>query len=190
MMAILRALWWVLGLRFKSRVRIEAENLALRHRLNVVCRSAPRRVWLRISDRLFLVWLHRMWPRVLKSTVIVRPDTVVRRHRWGFKAFWRWKSRSYPGRPRIPGEVRDLIHEVSLANPLWGALRIHGELLKLGIEVAQTTVAKYMAQGRPPTFAILEGIPPKPRRGHCFDRLRRCSDGDVQTAVRAAHHRP
>jgi len=104
-----------------------------------------------------------MWPRVLKSTVIVRPDTVVRRHRRGFKAFWRWKSRSYPGRPRIPGEVRDLIREVSLANPLWGALRIHGELLKLGIEVAQTTVAKYMAQGRPPTVAILEGIPPKPR---------------------------
>jgi hypothetical protein len=91
-------------------------------------------------------------PGVLASVVIIQPDTLVRWHRRGFKAVWRWKSRGRPGRPRIPREVRDLIREVSLANPLWGAPRIHGELLKLGIEVAQTTVAKYMAQGhRPPS---------------------------------------
>ena len=149
-MAIMRALWWILGLRFKSRARIEAENLALRHQLNVACRSAPRRGRPRISDRLLLVWLYRLWPSVLNSMVIVRPDTLVRWHRRGFKAFWRWKSGGCPGRPRIPKEIRELVREVSLANPLWGAPRIHGELLKLGIDVAQTTVAKYMARGRQP----------------------------------------
>lgn len=150
MIAIMSALWWILGLRLKSRARIEAENLTLRHQLNVVCRSAPRRVRLRISDRFLLVWLYRLWPSVLDSMVIVRPDTVVRWHRRGFKAFWRWRSRSCPGRPRIPKEIRELVREVSLANPLWGAPRIHGELLKIGIDVAQTTVAKYMARGRRP----------------------------------------
>jgi len=71
-------------------------------------------------------------------------------HRRGFKAFWRWKSQGTPGRPRIPKEIRDLIREVSIANPLWGAPRIHGELLKVEIDLAQSTVAKYMVKGRPP----------------------------------------
>ncbi len=150
MFGIVRALLWFLACLLKSRRRLEAENLALRHQLNVVYRSTRKRVRLRCSDQLLLVWLCRLWPSLLDSIVIVRPDTVVRWHRRGFRAFWRWKSRSRPGRPRIPGEVRDLIREVSLANPLWGAPRIHGELLKLGIEVAQTTVAKYMARGRRP----------------------------------------
>ena len=150
MVGIMRALWWILGLRLKSRARIEAENLALRHQLNVVCRQAPKRVRLRSSDRLLFVWLYRLWPDLLDSVIIVQPETVVCWYRRGFKAFWRWKSRGRPGRPRLPGEVRDLIREISLANPLWGAPRIHGELLKLGIEVAQTTVAKYMARGRRP----------------------------------------
>lgn len=150
MIGIVKALCWILGLRFKSRSQIEAENLALRHQLSVVCRRAPRRLQFQNSDRLLFVWLYRLWPSVLDSMVIVGPDTVVRWHRHGFKAFWRWKSRGCPGRPRIPREIRDLIREVSLANPLWGAPRIHGELLKLGIDVAQTTVAKYMARGRCP----------------------------------------
>ena len=146
MVEIMRALWWIPGPRLKSRERIEAENLALRHQINVLCRSAPQRVRLRVLDRFLLVWLHRLWPSVLNSMVIVRPGTVVRWHRRGFRAFWRWKSRGHPGRPRIPREVRDLVRQVSLANALWGAPRIHGELLKLGIEVAQTTDAKYMAR--------------------------------------------
>ena len=150
MVRIIRALWWALGLRLKSRERIEAENLALRHQLNVVCRSTRKRVRLCRSDRLLFIWLYRRWPGVLDSVVIIQPETVVRWHRRGFEAFWRWKSRGRPGRQRIPREVRDLIREISLANPLWGAPRIHGELLKLGIEVAQTTVAKYMARGRRP----------------------------------------
>ena len=151
MAGIITTLWWILGLRLKSRGRIEAENLALRHQVRVVCRSAPKRVRLRCSDRLFFVCLYRLWPGALDSIVVVKPDTVVRWHRRGFKAFWCWKSRGRAGRPRIPREVQDLIREISLANPLWGAPRIDGELLKLGIEVAQTTVAKYMARGgRPP----------------------------------------
>lgn len=146
----MKALWWFLGSRLKSRERLEAENLSLRHQLNIVCRSAPKRVLLRRCDRLLFIWLYRLWPIVLDSVVIIQPETLVRWHRRGFKAFWRWKSRGHPGRPRIPREVRDLIREVSLANPLWGAPRIHGELLKVGIDVGQSTVAKYMARGRCP----------------------------------------
>ncbi|MFQ5937422.1 MAG: integrase core domain-containing protein [Acidiferrobacterales bacterium] len=150
MVEILRALRWILIRRFRSRARVEAENLALRHQLNVVRRQAPRRPQLRNSDRLLFVWLYRLCPDVLASIAIVRPETVVRWHRRGFKAFWRWKSRGAPGRPRIPKEIRDLIREVSIANPLWGAPRLHGELLKVGIDVAQSTVAKYMVKGRRP----------------------------------------
>ena len=141
---------WFLASLLKSHKQLKAENLALRHQLNVVCRRAPRRARLRNSDRFLFVWLYRLWPGVLASIVIVKPETVVRWHRRGFRAFWRWKSRCRPGRPGIPNETRDLIREVSLANPLWGAPRIHGELLKVGIDVAQSTVAKYMVKGRRP----------------------------------------
>ncbi|MEC5325550.1 helix-turn-helix domain-containing protein [Aurantimonas sp. A3-2-R12] len=138
----------------KSRRRLESENLALRHQVAVLRRSVPRRLRLQRGDRLLFVWLYRLWPGVLNSIVIVQPETVVRWHRRGFKAFWRWESRHRPGRPGIPNEIRDLIREVSLANPLWGAPRIHGELLKVGIEVAQSTVAKYMIKhSRPPSQA-------------------------------------
>ena len=150
MVGIMRALWWIFGSRLKSRERLEAENSSLRHQLNIVCRSAPKKVRLRRSDRFLFIWLYRLWPGVLDSIVIIQPETVVRWHRRGFKAFWRWRSRGRHGRPRVPKQVRDLIREVSLANPLWGAPRIHGELLKLGIEISQTTVAKYMARGRRP----------------------------------------
>ena len=85
-----------------------------------------------------------------KALVIVKPETVIRWHRAGFRLFWRWKSRSRGGRPRVPLEIRQLVREMSLANPLWGAPRIHGELLKLGIEIGQTSVAKYMARMRRP----------------------------------------
>jgi transposase InsO family protein len=150
MIGIVGALWWSLVSVFRSRRRLESENLALRHQVAVLRRSAPRRLRLRSSDRFLFALLYRLWPGVLASVVVVKPETVVRWHRSGFKAFWRWKSRGRPGRPRVPEEIRDLIREVSLANPLWGAPRIHGELLKVGIEVAQSTVAKYMVKGRRP----------------------------------------
>jgi transposase InsO family protein len=97
---------------------------------------------------LIFVWLSRIFPSLRDAITIVEPETVVRWHRLGFRLYWRWKSRSRGGRPRVPPELRRLIREMSLANPLWGASRIHGELLKLGFELAQSTVAKYMAKGR------------------------------------------
>ena len=141
---------WFLGTLFKSRSELEAEILALRHQVHVLHRSAPTRLRLCDIDRLLFVWLYRLWPGVLNSIVIVQPETVVRWHRRGFKTYWRWKSRGRPGRPKISKEIRDLIREVNLANPLWGAPRIHGELLKLGIDVAESTVAKYMTRWRRP----------------------------------------
>jgi transposase InsO family protein len=151
MLSVINLLWAWLASLAKSRHRLQAENLILRHQLNVLRRQAPRRVRLSSTDRLAFVWLYRLCPAVADAVTIVRPDTLIRWHRWGFKTFWRWKSRSRGGRPAIPKEVRQLIREMSRANWLWGAPRIHGELLKLGIEIAQSTVAKYMIKrpGRP-----------------------------------------
>jgi len=140
--------WMLLGL-VRSRRSLEAENLALRHQLNVLHRRAPKRPALRDFDRLLFVCLYRIAPRILDTT-IVKPETVLRWHRAGFRSFWRWKSRRRPGRPSITPEIRRLIRQMSLANPLWGAPRIHGELLKLGIDIGQTSVAKYMAPRRRP----------------------------------------
>ena len=136
---------------FKLRRRLEAEILVLRHQLNVLQRRTPRRLDLRWADRALFIWLYRRCPRLRDAITLVRPETVVRWHRMGFAAYWRWKSRSPGGRPRIGKEVRDLIRRMSFENPLWGAPRIHGELLKLGIEVAQSTVSIYMVprRGRP-----------------------------------------
>jgi len=130
---------------FKTQAQLEAEITLLRHQLNVLRRQAPM-PRLTLVDRLLFVWLYRLFPSVLNGVAIVQPETVIRWHRQGFRLYWRWKSRSRGGRPRIPGEIRRLIREMSLANRLWGAPRIHGELLKLGINVAQSTVAKYMAR--------------------------------------------
>jgi hypothetical protein len=129
---------------FKSRPQLEAEIVILRHQLNLLQRRAPRRPHLRWVDRALFIWLYRRCPRVLRAITIVRPETVLRWHRMGFAAYWRWKSRSPGGRPRIAQEVRDLIRRMSLENPLWGATKIHGELLKVGIEVAQSIVSIYM----------------------------------------------
>jgi transposase InsO family protein len=146
MIAFLILFLHVLVLPFKIRVRLEAEIALLRHQLNVLRRQAPLKPRLTVADRLVFVWLYRLFPAVLNAVTIVQPETVIRWHRTGFRLYWRWKSRSRGGRPKIPGEIRRLIREMSLANRLWGAPRIHGELLKLGIEVAQSTVAKYMAR--------------------------------------------
>src|SRR5580698_10155723 len=134
----------VLTRRFRSRAVVELENLALRHQLQVLRRQRPGRLRLFAIDRLLWVWLYRLWPRCLEVMVLVKPATVVQWHRQGFRLYWRWRSRS--GRPSVGREVRDLIRQMNSANPLWGAPRIHGELLKLGIEVSQATVAKYMVR--------------------------------------------
>src|SRR6185436_10888528 len=110
----------------------------------------PIRVPFLAVDRLVLGWVCQLFPKTCVSLAIVRPDTIVRWHRAGFRCYWRWKSRSSPGRPAVPAEIRQLIRQMSVANPLWGAPRIHGELLKLGIDIGQTSIAKYMARRRGP----------------------------------------
>jgi transposase InsO family protein len=145
-MAFLILFLHILFSPFKTQARLEAEILVLRHQLNVLRRQVSSKPRLTIAERLIFVWLYRLFPSVLNAITIIQPRTVIRWHRAGFRLYWRWKSRSRGGRPRIPGEIRRLIGEMSLANRLWGAPRIHGELLKLGIEVAQSTVAKYMAR--------------------------------------------
>ena len=137
---------------FKSRRRLEAENLFLRHQLNIALRRAPPRLRLYGSDRALLVWMTRIWPSLLEISQVTKPETILRWHRSGFTAFWRWKSRNRVGRPKVDRELRDLIRRMSRENPLWGAPRIHGELLMLGFEVAQSTVSKYMMRcQRPPS---------------------------------------
>jgi transposase InsO family protein len=130
----------------KPRSRLEAENAALRHQLIVLQRKARGRVQFTNSDRLFFIQLYRWFPSILKAMMIIRPETLVRWHRAGMRRYWRWKSRNLGGRPRIDAGLRALIRRMSIENWLWGAPRIHGELLKLGFAVAQSTVAKYMAR--------------------------------------------
>src|SRR4029077_3476528 len=131
---------------FKSKSRLAAENAALRHQLIMLRRRVRGRVQFTNGDRLFLVQLYRWFPSVLKVITIIRPETLVRWHRAGFRQYWRWKSRSLGGRPQIDADLRALIRRMSVDNPLWGAPRIHDELLKLGFEVAQSSVAKYMVK--------------------------------------------
>jgi transposase InsO family protein len=140
----------VLTSPFKSKLRLEAENAVLRHQLNVLRRRPLGRVWLTNNDRWFFIQLYRWFPSILQVLTIIRPDTLVRWHRAGFRGYWRWKSNSRGGRLQIDTELRVLIRRMSVENPLWGAPRIHGELLKLGFEVAQSSVAKYMVKRRVP----------------------------------------
>ena len=136
----------ILAAPFKSRRRLEAENVILRHQLIILRRKVPCRARLTSGDRWFLVHLYRLFPSILQALTIIHPETLVRWHRAGFRGYWRWKSGSRGGRPRIDSDLRALIKKMSMENLLWGAPRIHGELLKLGFEVAQSSVAKYMVK--------------------------------------------
>ena len=151
---MIAVLWFLLTLfasPLKSKSRLEAENAALRYQLIVLRRKVGGRVRLTNGDRLFFIRLYRWFPSVLKVITVIRPETLVRWHRAGFRRYWCWKSRPFGGRPQISAELRALIRRMSIENPLWGAPRIHGELLKLGFEVAQSSVAKYMVKrGGPP----------------------------------------
>jgi transposase InsO family protein len=134
----------------RSRAMLEAEILVLRQQINVLRRVNSKRLSFNSVDRLILVGVCRLFPKICDALAIVKPDTVIRWHRAGFRSYWRWKSGRRCGRPTVPVEIRRLIREMSIANPLWGAPRIHGELLKLGIDIGQTSVAKYMARRRAP----------------------------------------
>jgi hypothetical protein len=140
----------VLASPFKSKLRLEGENAVLRHQLTVLRRRLHGRVRLTNHDRWFLIQLYRWFPSIRQVLTIIRPETLVRWHRAGFRGYWRWKSRPRGGRPQIDTELRALIRRMSIDNSLWGAPRIHGELLKLGFELAQSSVAKYMVRRRGP----------------------------------------
>src|ERR1700720_4638642 len=140
----------VLASPFKSKIRLEAENAVLLHQLVVLRRKLKGRARLTNNDRWFFVQLYRWFPSILPVLMIIRPETLVRWHRAGFRRYWRWKSRRRGGRPPIEAELRALIRQMSRENLLWGAPRIHGELLKLGFELAQSSVAKYMVKYRGP----------------------------------------
>src|SRR5665811_837418 len=150
MTELLKLIFKLMASLFKSRAKLEAEILVLRQQINVLRRRAPRRPHLNNTDRFLFVWLHRWFPSILGVIAIVRPETIIRWHRAGFRVYWRWRSRNRIGRPKVSAELRTLIGEMSGANHLWGAPRIHGELLKLGFEVAQSTVARYMCRSRLP----------------------------------------
>ncbi len=142
-------LWCALVGLFRSRASLEAEILLLRHQLNVLRRKSPKRMAFTDVDRLVFAGLYHLAPGVLDALKIVKPETVIRWHRAGFRAYWR--RRSGPAGPAADTARDTPAHpRCRSGNPLWGAPRIHGELLKLGIEIGQTTVAKYMAKGRRP----------------------------------------
>ena len=138
---------------FRARATLQAEILALRHQLLVLQRSNyGHKLRLGWADRVLWVWLSRLSNDWRSTLLIVKPETVIAWHRKGFRLYWNWKSRHLEGRPSVSNEVRNLIRKMSLANPRWGAPRIHGELLRLGIQVAQATVARYMVrQQKPPS---------------------------------------
>jgi transposase InsO family protein len=140
----------VLASPFKSKSRLEAENAALRQQLIGLRRKVRGRAQLTNSDRWFFVQLYRWLPSILQVLTVIHPETLVRWHRAGFRRYWRSKSRRRGGRLRITTELRALIGRMSTENLLWGAPRIHGELLKLGFSVAQSSVAKYMVKRRGP----------------------------------------
>ncbi|TAI63486.1 integrase core domain-containing protein [Bradyrhizobium sp. Leo170] len=140
----------VLASPLKSKSRLEAENAALRHQLIVLRRQLHGRARLTSNDRWFFIQLYRWFPSILQVLTIIQPETLVRWHRAGFRCYWSWKSCPRGGRPQIDTELRALIRQMSIDNSLWGAPRIHGELLKLGFELAQSSVAKYMVERRGP----------------------------------------
>src|SRR2546430_8687201 len=143
-------IWTALVGLFWSRASLATEALVLRHQINILRRHSSKRQTFGTADRLIFAGLYRLAPTILNALAIVKPETVIKWHRAGFRSYWRWKSRRRGGRPTVLPEIRKLIREMSIANPLWGAPRIHGELLKLGIDVRQTSVAKHMVKRRGP----------------------------------------
>ncbi len=149
-MGISKAIYLVIRAFLVSRLSLAAEILALRQQV-AVYQHTVKRPKLRTRDRVFWVWLSRLWSNWRSALAIVQPETVIQWHRQGFKLYWRWKSRARkPGRPLIEWEIRDLIRRMSRENPTWGAPRIVSELALLGHDVAEQTVAKYMVRTRKP----------------------------------------
>src|SRR5262252_10806093 len=140
--ALVSSLIWHIRSLIVSRTALAAENLALRQQMAVLNRKVHR-PQLHRRDRFFWVLLSQLWKNWREVLIIVKPETVIKWHRQGFKLYWRWKSKAPVGRPKIDKEIRELIGKMSRENPLWGVPRIQAELSLLGFEVAQSTVAKY-----------------------------------------------
>jgi len=153
MFNVLSAFFAALSSVFRNHLALQVEILALRHQIGVLQRSARKRPKLSAADRFLWAWLSGVWSDWRSVLVIVKPETVIGWHRQNFRLFWTWKiRRGRTGRPAVPLDVRDLIRRMSRENPTWGAPRIHGELLKLGIEIGETSVGKYMVRrGKPPS---------------------------------------
>ena len=156
---------WLVGL-FRSHAGRQAEIVFLRHQLLVLRRSAPPRLRLRTTDRLIFVWLYRLFPSLLGAAIIFKPETLVRWHRSGFRLYWRWKSRRRVGRPQVPSEIRDLVRTISQDDPLWGAPRIHGELLNLVSTSPSRPLPSTCAGGA----AHLYRLASVPAHSHCAHR--------------------
>src|SRR5262249_54932963 len=151
---------------FRPISRLEAENAALRRQLIVLQRQVRGRVQFTNSDRLFFLLLYRWFPSIVEVMTTIRPETLVRWHRAGFRRYWRWKSLTLGGRPPIDAGLRALIRQMSVENVLWGAPRLHGELLRLGFAVAQSTVA---SQERWPVWSDLGHLSAQPCSAHRGD---------------------
>src|SRR5258705_5011271 len=136
---VLILLWSALIGLFRSRARLEAEILVLRQQIDVLRRKSPKRLAFGSFDRMVFVGLYRLVPGIVDALTIVRPETVIRWHRAGFRSFWRWKSRRRGGRPRAALEIRKLMRDMSLANALSRAPRMHGVLLQPGVDIGQTS---------------------------------------------------
>jgi hypothetical protein len=157
----------VLASPFKSNIRLEAENATLRRQLVVLRRQLKSRARLTNDDRWFFVQLYRWFPSILPALMIIRPETLVRWHRAGFRRYWRWKSNSRGGRPRIEIELRALIRQISTENQLWGAPRIHGELLKLGFRCRSINRRQVHGQATRTSRSGMADLSAKPRARHC-----------------------
>jgi putative transposase len=168
----------------RTRAALHAEILVLRHQLLVLQRSnRDRRLRLKPADRVLWVWISRLWSGWRTALLIVKPETVIAWHRRSFRLYWAWKSRTLRGRPGVPKEARDLIRHMSVANPGWGAPRIHGELLKLAIVVSQATVAKYMVRNRRPSSQTWKTFLKNHNGGSGFDGFLRSPDSLIPSAL-------
>jgi putative transposase len=161
MNTLLSAVGSLLSFRVRSRASLELELVALRHQLTVLRRQHPGQPRLFSADGLLWVWLYRIWPQVLDAMVLVKPATVLDWHRQSFRLYWRRRSR-HLGRPRMSREIRDLIRQMSLPNALWGAPRIHGELLTRyrGQPGHGRQIPAVAAQGPLPDLALVSAQPP------------------------------
>jgi putative transposase len=176
---------------FRSRAVLQAEILALRHQLLIFERSSRgHNLRLRWTDRALWVWLSRLWNDWRSALLMVKPETVIAWHRRGFRLYWGWKSRHRHGRPAVSLEVRNLIRQMSLANPRWGAPLIHGELLRIGIEVCQATVAKYMARHPATSLPDMANLSQKSHQGPGFLRFLRRAHHHVPAPVHARDSQP